>query len=276
MEKLLGYISPLHLVDPQAESFAPEGCKSFHDILRFAHEKGVHEMFSLGDKGGRRARGAKRLTSAIPISMYLLDLGGGLSEEAGMKKEVDVDEVTCIPLQAVWRGLSHPEIYWDSRVRHCDWKELDRLSAGIMSRDSRLLASYAILSRDYLNLNIHFGYHFVVVDALCGREFKNNYMMLRFAGGGAGAHSRLLRVAFLERVLSHFGFKVEKTGDLIDAQLTRQDRRTLEKNLEMLGQLLGASRLLDMALTDGAQVDEMVEKFLDGHYDLSPLGRNRP
>ena len=275
MEKVLGYISPLHLVDPQAESFAPEGCKSLHDILRFAHEKGVQEMFSLGDRGSRRARGAKRLVSGIPISMYLLDLGGGLCEEAGMKKEVEVDDIACIPLRAVWKGLSHPEIYWDSHVRHCDWKEFDRLSAGIMSRDARMLASYAILSSDYLNLNIHFGYHFVVLDTLCGRELKNNYIMLRFAGGGAGAHSRVLRVEFLEKVMSHFGFKVEKTGDLIDAQLTRDDRRTLEGKLEMLGQLLGASRLLDMALTEGSQVAEMVEEFLGGNYDLSPLGKNR-
>jgi len=275
MEKALSYISPLHLVDPGSESFAPEGCRTFHDILRFAHEKGVHEMFSLGDTGSRRARGAKKLICDIPISIYLLDLGGGLSEEAGKKKEVVVDDVVSLPFRAVWKGLVHPEIHWDVHVTHCDWKEFDRLSAGLIGPDSRLLASYAILSEDYLNLNIHFGYHFVVLDALCGREFNNNYIMLRYAGGGAEAYSRFLRVEFLEKILSHHGFKVKKTGDLIDARLSRQEMGTTASGLEMVGRLLGASRVLDMVLRDPAQVAEMVERFLGGDYDLSPLGKGK-
>ena len=275
MKKTLSYISPLHLVDPGSGAFAPEGCKTFHDILRFAHEKGVQEMFSLGDTGSRRARGAKKLVCDIPISIYLLDLGGGLSEEAGKKKAVEVDDVFSIPFRAVWKGLVHPGIHWDAHVTHCDWKEFDRLSAGLISPDSPLLGSYAILSEDYLNVNIHFGYHFVVLDALCGRDFNNNYIMLRYAGGGAEAYSRFLRVEFLEKVLSHYGFKVEKTGDLIDAQLSRQDMETMVGRLEMVGRLLGASRVLDMVLRDRAQVVEMVEGFLGGRYDLSPLGKGK-
>ena len=269
MEKILGYISPLNLVEPTAEWFRPEGCKTFHDILRFAHEKSVQEMFSLGDRGSRRARGAKRLVSEIPVAFRLLDLGGGLRPEVSADKEVGVGDIVSLPFQAIWQGLSHPDIYWDPDLKHLDWQEFDRVSGGIFRLES--LGSYAVLSRDYVNLNIHFGYHFVVLDTLCAEEPENNYIMLRFAGGGADFSSRALRVNFLAQVLSHQGFKVDQRGDLIDAQIMREDRQAMEKKLEQVGILLGCTRLLDMALKDSSGVEKLVQKFLSGNYDISPI-----
>ena len=271
LQKILGYISPLNLVDPMADNFAPEGCKTFHDILRFAHEKAVQEMFRLGDRGSRRARGAKKLISEIPITVNLLDLKNGLCPDARVKKEVGIDEITSVPLRAVWKGLSHPDIYWEPNLPHFDWQEFDRISAGIVNFDR--LGSYAIISRDYLNLNIHFGYHFVVLDTLCGDEIEANYIMLRFTGGGANFSSRVLRVSFLAEVLSYHGFEVEKKGDLIDARLSRDVREALTGKLEAIGILLGCTRLLDMALQDGSDVDRLVAKFLSGEYALSPISR---
>ncbi|MGD8372841.1 MAG: PEP/pyruvate-binding domain-containing protein, partial [Syntrophobacterales bacterium] len=275
MEKILSDISPLNLVDPLAEAFAPEGCESLHDILRFAHEKSIQQMFLLGDKGSRRAAGAKRLISEIPIIIYLLDLGGGLVEEARTKKEIELNDITNIPLKALWKGLSNPGIYWDPNVRHYDWQEFARISSSdsVVRPESKFLGSYAILSHDYLNFNIHFGFHFVVLDTLCGHELDENYIMLRFAGGGGDLYSKFLRLKFLEGILSHHGFKVEKKGDMIDAQLSRNDRQTLEAKLEVLGQLLGCTRVLDMSLKDGSQVEELIERFMNGIYDFSPLQR---
>jgi pyruvate,water dikinase len=232
-------------------------------------------MFLLGDKGSRRAAGAKRLISEIPIIIYLLDLGGGLVEEARTKKEIELNDITNIPLKALWKGLSNPGIYWDPNVRHYDWQEFARISSSdsVVRPESKFLGSYAILSHDYLNFNIHFGFHFVVLDTLCGHELDENYIMLRFAGGGGDLYSKFLRLKFLEGILSHHGFKVEKKGDMIDAQLSRNDRQTLEAKLEVLGQLLGCTRVLDMSLKDGSQVEELIERFMNGIYDFSPLQR---
>jgi pyruvate, water dikinase len=273
MEKILSYISPLNLVDPLAESFVPESCESLHDILRFAHEKSIQQMFLLGDKGSRRATGAKRLISEIPIIIYLLDLGGGLVEEARTKKEIELKDITNIPLRAVWKGLSDPGIYWDPDVQHYDWQEFFRISGtnSFARPDSKFLGSYAIISHDYLNFNIHFGFHFVVLDTLCGQELDANYILLRFAGGGGDPYPRFLRLKFLEGILSHHGFNVEKKGDMIDAQLSRNDRQTLEAKLEVVGKLLGCTRVLDMSLKDGSQVEELVERFMNGIYDFNPL-----
>ncbi|MGD8254302.1 MAG: PEP/pyruvate-binding domain-containing protein [Syntrophobacterales bacterium] len=271
MQDVLAYVSPLNLVDPMAESFVPEGCKTLHDILRFAHEKSVYEMFSHGARrrGGRK--GVKKLISEIPITVHLLDVGEGLRPESGAKRAVAIEEVVSAPFRALWEGLGHPDLYWDPEVKHFDWEEFDRISAGIVPLDS--LGSYAILSSDYLNLNIHFGYHFVVLDTLCGDEYDNNYIMLRFAGGGGGFHSRSLRVKFLGEILSHIGFKTKMKRDLIEAQFMRDDRSAIEAKLEKVGILLGCTRLLDLVFKDEQDVEIAVNRFLSGDYNLSPIGK---
>jgi pyruvate,water dikinase len=271
MRRVLDHISPLNLVDPRSENFAPEGCRTFHDILRFCHEKAVHAMFSLGARGNTRVKGAKKLVSDIPIVLHLLDLGHGLRREAGAKKEVEIDDILSHPLKAIWKGLSHPDIYWDPNIKHLDWKEFDRISAGIVNFDA--LGSYAVIAGDYLNMNIHFGYHFIVLDTLCGEQTENNYIMLRFAGGGADLHSRSLRVQFIAQVLSFLGFKTEMKGDLIDSEFARDDKLMVEEKLVIIGSLLGCTRLLDMALEEDWEVEAMVNKFLGGRYDLSPIRR---
>jgi pyruvate,water dikinase len=269
MKEVLDYISPLNLVDPMAESFVPESCETLHDILRFAHEKSVYEMFSLGDRGRRGRKGAKKLISEVPIIVHLLDLGEGLRPEAGAKTEVRLEEVVSVPFKALWKGLGHPDVYWDPKVKHFDWEEFDRISAGIVALDN--LGSYAILSVDYINLNIHFGYHFVVLDALCGENYDNNYIMLRFAGGGADLYSRSLRVKFLGEILSSFGFRMQIKGDIIEAQYSRDDKSVIEDKLEKIGLLLGCTRLLDLALNDEKDVELLVKRFLSGDYELSPI-----
>jgi pyruvate,water dikinase len=271
VKEVLDYISPLNLVDPLADTFVPEGCKTLHDILRFAHEKSVYEMFSLGGRRRRGRKGVKKLLSEIPINVRLLDVGEGLRPEAGAKRMVPLEEVVSAPFRSLWKGLGHPDLYWDPKLKHFDWKEFDRISAGIVPLDS--LGSYAILSSDYLNLNIHFGYHFVVLDTLCSDDYRNNYIMLRFAGGGGEPHSRSLRVKFLGEILSNLGFRVQIKGDLIEAQFTRDDKATLEAKLEKVGLLLGCTRLLDLVLKDEKDVETSVSRFLNGDYHLSPIGK---
>jgi len=271
MKEVLDYISPLNLVDPMAESFVPEACKTLHDVLRFAHEKSVYEMFSRGGRGRRGRKGVKKLISEVPITVHLLDVGEGLRQDAGTKRVVELEEVVSAPFRALWKGLGHPDLYWDPKLKHFDWEEFDRISAGIVPLDS--LGSYAILSSDYLNLNIHFGYHFVVLDTLCGDDHDNNYIMLRFAGGGAKLYSRSLRVKFLNEILSNLGFRTEIKGDLIEAQFTRDDKLAIEAKLEKIGLLLGCTRLLDMALQDEKDVEILVNRFLIGDYNLSPIGK---
>jgi pyruvate, water dikinase len=259
---ILDHCSPLNLLDPQDEKFVPEQCKTLHDVVRFVHEMAVQEMFSLGAKGMRRVRSARKLISDIPVTLYVLDLENPRPKGLTRRGELPLEKVENLGLRALWRGLGDAEILWSSDVSHFDWQEFDRFSAGIISLDSEMLASFAVISKDYLNINIRFGYHFVVIDSLFGPVPEQNYITLRFQGGGAAPERRGLRVRFLSHVLGEHGFETDTQGDGIDVKRRSMPQADMEKKLEMLGFLLGFTRLLDQKLEGKADVEAHIEQFL--------------
>jgi pyruvate,water dikinase len=184
---IMSFVATLELVDPESASFVPQGCRSLHDIIRFCHEKAVQEMFHISDKRMRKIGGAKKLQSSIPMQFIILDVGGGVIPNRENQKEITIDDVANTAMQALFKGLSHPDIQWGSLI-HFDWAEHDRIvmSGGIISPKATMFASHAVLSDDYMNLNLRFGYHFVIVDALCCAAARDNYVLFRFSGGGSG------------------------------------------------------------------------------------------
>ena len=278
LQRLLDLISPLNLTDPNSADFSPERCRTVHDIIRYCHEHSVRQMFNLGETIGR-TRNAVRLKVNIPIMLYALDMGGGLRPGLTTCDEINAHDVTSVPFTALWRGFSYPGINWTSAVAVGAQDFMSLMAAGVRPQDNSRLggASYAILSGDYLNLNIRFGYHFATVDALCSEDVEHNYVTLSFAGGAGAYHGRSLRIQFLANVLIRLGFEVTIKGDLIEASLMRLDQPAMETALDQLGRLLGTSRLLDMALKTPEQVVRLTESFLQGKYDfLEPERTDAP
>jgi pyruvate,water dikinase len=252
----------LNLTDPQSEDFTPTGCKSLHDVVRFCHEKSVNEMFSVMDKRGRGMLRAKRLETTLPLVMYILDLGDGFFENAAEGKTVSPQDIKSRPMWALWYGLSDDRVKWLDRLTHMDWEEFDKVSAGIFSFDSRLLASYGLVSEDYVHLMIRFGYHFSVVDSVCGSDPGGNYINFRFKGGGAGFDQRLLRLEFIRQVLDRYGFETRTRGDMVDAKSARQSENETRHLLVRLGYLMAVTRLMDMRMENEEQVAREVERFI--------------
>jgi len=269
---VMSFISPLKLLDPRDPSFVAHGVRSLHDIIRFVHEKAVQEMFLIGDKRIRKLGGAKKLISEIPMLFYVVDVGGGSRQNQADKKTVMMDDIISIPMRAVFKGLTHPEITW-SEFTHFDWAEYDKISmsGGIISVESAMFASYAVLSHDYLNLNLRFGYHFVILDAICGDKAEDNYIMFRFSGGGADIDKRLLRADLLSGILDRLGFKVDMINDLVDGELKGGPKKSIEQKLDIIGRLLGATRLMDMYLKDSKMVESYVEEFMNGRYHFASV-----
>ncbi len=247
-ETLAGLSVHLHLTDPSASGFCPTNCRSLHDFIRYCHEKGVSEMFSLVQRGGRGMGRSRRLQTGLPLVMYVLDLGGGLRRHIPKHGDLDPAHVTCLPMSACWKGMSDARIAWDDALLHVDWQEFDRMSGGIFAKDSRLLASYAVISRDYLHMNIRFGYHFSILDSICGDIPGANYIQFRFKGGGTALEGRMLRLLFINRVLSSWGFTTTIRSDMLDATSWRQDLLSTRANLEKIGLLLAKTRMLDTRL----------------------------
>ncbi len=269
---IMSFVAALELVDPESESFAPQGCRSFHDIIRFAHEKAVQEMFHISDRRMRKIGGAKKLQSTIPMQFIVLDVGGGLQSDTDNQKEIDIDGVANPAMKSLFEGLSHPDINWGS-MTHFDWAEHDRIvmNGGIISPKATMFASHVVLSDDYMNLNLRFGYHFVIVDTLCCIEAQDNYVLFRFSGGGADFEQRTLRAEFLNQVLQRLDFEVNQTSDLVDARLSGIDGKTILDKLDILGRLLGATRLMDMYLKESCQIEGFVEDFMAGRYHFASV-----
>jgi len=265
---MLSFIAPLKLVDPTSKQFVPESCRSMHDIIRFVHEKGVQSMFMEAKPG--TGRGAIKLSSDLPLEMYLFNVGGGFSRIPQKGAALTLDLITCTPFLAVWKGLSHPDVRWKNKP--FDWDSYDKIvmSGGIAPKqDDFQFSSYGVVSTDYLHLNMRFGYHFTILDILCGDVASANYCMLRFAGGGADFEGRSLRLEFLSRVFLQLGFTVQKKADLLEARLADMDEPSLAKKLDMVGRLLGATKIMDMVLHDEEMVDKCVHEFFNGRYHFS-------
>ncbi|MDY6910012.1 MAG: PEP/pyruvate-binding domain-containing protein [Thermodesulfobacteriota bacterium] len=260
---LLDGISPLNLVDPGVADFSIQGCRTFHDLMRFVHEKALQEMFELGGARWGRFRGARKLAASIPLVVWVLDLDGGLEDETRASQVIEPGRVKNPAFRALWKGLSDPVVVWPEGLRPLDWNALDRVSGGIVDFESQTLNSFVAVSSDYLNLNFRFGYHFVVLDALCGETAERNYAALSFQGGGAGYRGRRFRVLFVRGVLSRYGFEATVQGDNLRARLQQVSRPQLLEVLETVGRLLGVTRLLDMEMETEEAVEAHVAAFLE-------------
>jgi pyruvate,water dikinase len=249
----------LDLLDPESSTFTPQHCRSLHDIVRFCHEKSVAEMFSLVGRKGRGLGASRKLETDLPLVMYVLDLENAAKSTGS--GTIVLDEIASVPMRALWQGMAHPEIYWDTSQHHVDWEGFDRASGGIFSLDSRLLASYAIVAREYLHLNIRFGYHFSIVDTVCGELDSTNYINFRFKGGGAALHQRLFRLEFIEQVLGAFGFETSSRGDLLDAGFSRHGAAATGQALTRLGLLLAETRMMDMRMAGSEHAAEEAARF---------------
>ncbi|MFT5726613.1 MAG: pyruvate,water dikinase [Desulforhopalus sp.] len=271
LSEALKFITPLELTDPAGDNFTPEGCRSMHDIIRFCHEKALFSMFTTGKPG--TGRGSLRLDADIPLDVFLFDVGEGISTETPKGQSVPLESVVSTPFKALWKGLSHPDVQW--KQKPFDWDAYDKieLAGGVPpKKDSFAFASYAVVSPDYLHFNLRFGYHFTIVDVLCGDNQAENHCLLRFAGGGGDYDQLSLRIDFLSGVLERLDFTVDKKGDLLEAKLHGFSKEVMEQKLDMLGRLLGASKLMDMVLKGDEMVATCVDEFYDGRYSFSQEG----
>lgn len=250
----------LGLIDLDGNTFTPDECRSLHDIVRFCHEKSVLEMFNLVDSKGRELGKARKLSTDLPLVMYVLDLENTRLIPAG--DSLSPEKLSCLPMRAFWQGMSDRRIYWDTTQHHVDWEKFDQISGGILPLDSQLLASYAVVSADYLHLDIRFGYHFSTVDTICGESTGINYISFRFKGGGAAYQQQLFRLEFIEQVLTTFGFETSRRGDLLDASLARASLPATQLALTRLGLLLAFTRLMDMKLVSSQQAKDEAELFI--------------
>jgi pyruvate,water dikinase len=269
MKSVLKRIAPLTLTDPQLDNFRPAGCRTLHDIIRFAHEMSMQEMFRISDSAAPDKCVAVPLRAHLPLKIILVDLGNGLRK--GFKgPQAELDDVTSIPFQALLRGMKHEDVDW-SRDVGVSWGGFASIVAQSAIRDpltdGRMgTPSYAVIAGHYLNFNSRLGYHFATIDGYCGPEVNDNYITFYFKGGAADIGRRSRRARMIAQILKKIDFKVEQKSDMVRGEMKKYREEHLLGRLDLLGRLLGSVRLLDMHLSEDRQVDWYVEQFLKGNY----------
>ncbi len=124
----------------------------------------------------------------------------------------------------------------------------------------------AVISREYANISLKFGYHFIVLDCFCSENTRNNHIYFRFTGGATDMTKRSRRLQLIAEILGEYGFNIKTKGDLIVARLANIDREEAVTILDQLGRLISYTRQLDAVLQDDHAVKRYARNFLDGIY----------
>jgi pyruvate,water dikinase len=269
LRRMLKYAAPLSLRDPGASDFAPERCRSYHDIIRFAHERALVELER--DEGpGVAGTGARLLDLDVPLDLHIIDIGGGTAP-ASPRGTLARDEITSKPLQLLMEGLLTPGV-WATAPADMDldgfMASATRAGPLTVPGGGAVRTNVAVVSRDYLNLNLRVGYHFNVIDACLGVAPEDNYILFRFVGGVTDTIRRTRRARLLAMILTQYDFRAEQTADLVLARLQAVPRELCENQLRMIGRLIGFSRQLDVFLRDDQVVDRLVQSFVSGVYQV--------
>jgi pyruvate,water dikinase len=265
--RVLKHIAPLHLTDPDAPNFKPEGCQTIHDITRFAHEISLRALFDYEKKEAfAREHLAKRLVIDVPMQWWVVDLDGGVKEGAE-GDTVRLEDIVSVPMLTLWEGMmavpwkGPPPVDTKGFLSIMYGATMNRyLVPGMRSRYAE--RNYFIISRNFCHLSSRFGFHFSTVEAFFGEKVAENYLCFNFHGGGADPIRRERRAKLIQLILEKFDFWVQTRGDLVFARIERQGQDFLKKRLKVLGYLLIHTRQLDMVLSNEARVGHYAEGML--------------
>ena len=268
LEALAQLMTPLHLLDPDAPEFAPQHCRSLHDITRFCHEKAVRLMFD--DDAGVGRRMGKQLKAGVKLQYWVVDMGGGFTRTVG-GPVVDLSEIASAPMLALWEGMvavpwagppssgaaGFMSVVFESAMN----PELESTAPTTMAE-----RNFFIIGDRYMILQARYGYHFCTVECLAGEDSHENFVNFQFKGGAADRERRRLRARMLAGLLEGHGFRADVKDDSLFAVAEGFDAVETLRKTRLLGYLLIHSRQVDMIMRESAKA-EALRKKLAGDMD---------
>lgn len=266
LQQAAQHITPLHLTNPDDRYFRIDQCTTLHDITRFCHERAVIELFSDGRKARFPHHKAHRLFVDRPMQFWVLNLDDGFTQEPS-DGYVRLDQISSAPMHALWGGMM--AVPWDGPppVNARGFLSILAQSAtnpgiepGVDSPYS--VKNYFCVSKPFCSLQSRFGYHFCSVEAIAGEFSAENFIGFKFTGGAADRERRILRVQFVESILTEFGFRVLLVGDRLSARIQGRDKEDILQLLKVVGYLITHTRQLDMAMTDKQFITKKRQKFM--------------
>ena len=174
----------------------------FRSITRYIHEQAVAELIALSEnRQGILDAAARKLRSPLPLNLSIIDLD---DEATGDTADVAVDQLASVPLRELLTGLTASGMWTTDPVPVDMGSFMASLTRtlGVGGPGSEKLGrNLAVVSREYLNLNLHLGYHFVLVDAYVGESVNDNSLYFRFLGGVTDISRRARRARCIGNIL---------------------------------------------------------------------------
>ncbi len=264
LRRLLRWIIPLSLIDPDSEGFNVQNCRTYHDIIHFAHERSIEELLKIQDSAGLENQSVRKLEIYIPIDLFVLDIGGGVSP--GAQARIRMDDIISKPFVAFLRGLTCKET-WDREPGAPGLRDIisgqARTFKALTGQPEYAGRNYAILAENYMNIGFRLGYHYSVIDSYLGANVNQNYIYFRFAGGFADEDRRLRRAKLIRIILEQLRFKVTVKGDLVVGTLKIAGSPEVISVLRSLGELTGFTRQIDLTMDSESKVEQLARLFLE-------------
>ncbi|MEJ2673133.1 MAG: PEP-utilizing enzyme, partial [Deltaproteobacteria bacterium] len=274
-QKILRRLSP-YLFSLEApllpdRPLSPEACRSLHEILYYISERRLREMFTLSLKVNVTPKDAVSLVTGGLVPILVIDAGGGLSEHAS---QVNFEAVSSLPFRTFLKGLM--SIPWP-KARPVDVKGFISVigvtSTTPRAEDQLRKASFALVSKDYMNFSLCLGYHATTIEAFLGDNLDDNYIRFHYQGGAASLERRLRRLQLIGGILSRLGFSVTLKGDLLDGLGIGDPTQDLLEKLEILGRLEVYTKQLDMIMSTDELAQGYIEDFFQKHTNLNGIDK---
>jgi pyruvate,water dikinase len=209
-----------------------------------------------------------KLDLPIPAGITVIDIGGGLRSGNG-QGHAALEQISSVPFQALVQGMIHPGA-WRSEAVPLSMN--DFMSSMFhapdlaVESDRQMGSNVAVVSGEYVNLNIKFGYHYTIVDSYVSDIPRSNHIYFRFAGGATDLTKRSRRLRLIERILTGHGFRITTRGDLLIARLSGLGREETAAALDQIGRLISFTRQMDAVLGADHDVEVYADNFLHGQY----------